>query len=164
MTYRNDFRAVGYPVRLYSGKDALENLPAELKRRGARRAFVVCGRSVSRKTPLIARIRAILGESCAGVFDEMAKESPLSAVVAARDAAREAKADLLIGIGAGSVIQATRVVAILLAETRPVEELITQYPAGASAISPKLLAPKLPIINVLTAGTSAQNRAHSRPF
>jgi alcohol dehydrogenase class IV len=42
-----------------------------------------------------------------------------------------------------------------------VEELITQYPEGASAISPKLLAPKVPIVNVLTAGTSAQNRAGS---
>jgi alcohol dehydrogenase class IV len=161
MTYRNDFRAVGYPLRLYSGQDALENLPAELKRRGAKRAFVVCGRSVSRKTPLVSRIRGILGDSLAGVFDEMAKESPLSAVTAARDAAREAKADLLIAIGAGSVVQATRVVAILLAETRPVEELITQYPDNAPAISPKLLAPKLPIINVLTAATSAQNRAGS---
>jgi alcohol dehydrogenase class IV len=161
MTYRNDFRAVGYPLRLYSGKDALENLPAELKRHKSKRAFVVCGRTVSRKTPLVTRIRGILGESLAGVFDEMAKESPLSAVTAARDAARAANADLLIGIGAGSVIQATRVVAILLAETRPVEELITQYPESGPAISPKLLAPKIPIINVLTAGTSAQNRAGS---
>ena len=159
--YRNDFRAVGYSLRLYSGKDALENLPAELKRCGARRAFVVCGRSVSRKTPLVSRLRGILGGSLAGVFDEMAKESPLSAVVAARDAARAANADMLIAIGAGSVIQATRVVAILLAETRPVEELITRYPEHGSAISPKLLAPKLPIINVLTAATSAQNRAGS---
>jgi alcohol dehydrogenase class IV len=161
MTYRNDFRAVGYAVRVYSGRDALENLPAELKRRGATRAFIVCGRTVSRKTPLVSRIRGILGDSLAGVFDEMAKESPLTAVTAARDAARAANADLLIGIGAGSVIQATRVVAILLAETRPVEELITQYPERGAAISPKLLAPKLPIINVLTAGTSAQNRAGS---
>src|SRR5688572_26950829 len=161
MSYRNDFRAVGYPVRLYSGKDALENLPAELKRHRRQRAFVVCGRTVSRRTPLVSRIRGILGDSLAGVFDEMAKESPLSAVLAARDAAREAKADLLIAVGAGSVVQATRVVAILLAETRPVEELITQYPENAPAISPKLLAPKLPIINVLTAGTSAQNRAGS---
>ncbi len=159
--YRNDFRAVGYPLRLYSGKDALENLPAELQRYRAKRAFVVCGRSVSRKTPLVSRIRGILGEALGGVFDEMAKESPLSAVLAARDAARAAQADCLIGIGAGSVIQATRVVAILLAETRPVEELITQYPDHGPAISPKLLAPKLPIINVLTAGTSAQNRAGS---
>ena len=161
MTYRNDFRAVGYPLRVYSGKDALENLPAELKRHRAVRAFIVCGRTVSRKTLLVSRIRGILGDSLAGVFDEMTKESPLAAVTAARDAARAANADLLIGIGAGSVIQATRVVAILLAETRPVEELITQYPEHGPAISPKLLAPKLPIVNVLTAGTSAQNRAGS---
>ena len=161
MTYSGDFRAVGYPLRLYSGKDALENLPAEVKRQRASRAFIVCGRSVARKTPLIERMRAILGPACAGVFDEMEKEAPLPAVLAARDAARAGAADLLIGVGAGSVIQATRVVAILLAEQRPVEKLITQYPEQGPAISPKLLAPKLPIINVLTAATSAQNRAGS---
>lgn len=156
-----DFRAVTYPVRLYSGKDALEQLPAELKRRGARRAFIVCGRSVSRRTDLIARIRRILGADCAGVYDEMEKESPLRCVQAAADAARAAAADLLVAVGAGSVIQATRVVAILLAERRPVEELITQYPEHGPAISPRLLEPKLPIVNVLTAATSAQNRAGS---
>ena len=161
MTYRNDFRAVGYPLRLYSGKDALENLPAELKRRKAARAFIVCGRSVAHKTPLVTRLRAILGDSLAGVFDEMAKESPLSAVLAAADAARAARADMLIAVGAGSVIQATRVVAIVLAEHGPVESLITRYPDHGPAISPKLLAPKLPIVNVLTAATSAQNRAGS---
>jgi alcohol dehydrogenase class IV len=50
MTYQHGFRATGYPLRLYSGRDALENLPAELKRHRAQRAFVICGRSVSRKT------------------------------------------------------------------------------------------------------------------
>lgn len=159
--YKHDFRAVGYPVRLYSGQDALENLPAELKRHKARRALIVCGRTVSRKTDLVARIRRIGGDAIAGVFDEMAKEAPLSAVLAARDAARAANADLLIAVGAGSVIQATRVVAILLAETAPPEALCTQYPEHGPAISPKLLAPKMPIINVLTAATSAQNRAGS---
>lgn len=159
--YNYDFRATGYPLRLYSGKDALESLPAELKRHRGQRAFIVCGRSVSRKTDLIARIRHILGGTCAGVFDEMEKESPLPAVQRATDAARAAQADLLIAVGAGSVIQATRVVAILLAEKRPVGELITQYPEQGPAISPRLLEPKLPIINVLTAATSAQNRAGS---
>jgi alcohol dehydrogenase class IV len=159
--YKNDFRAVGYPVRLYSGQDALENLPAEFKRHKARRAFVVCGRSVSRKTDLVSRIRRIGAADIAGVFDEMEKESPLSAVLRARDAARAAQADLLIAVGAGSVIQATRVVAIMLAETGAPESLCTQYPEHGPAISPKLLAPKLPIINVLTAATSAQNRAGS---
>jgi alcohol dehydrogenase class IV len=161
VSYRHDFRAVTYPLRLYSGQDALDHLPAELKRHRAQRAFIVCGRSVSRRTPLVERLRTILGGALAGVFDEMEKESPLPAVLAARDGALAAHADLLIGVGAGSVIQATRVVAILLAETRPVEELITQYPENAPAVSPRLLAPKLPIINVLTAATTAQNRAGS---
>jgi len=122
---------------------------------------VVCGRTVSRQLGLVARIRGILGETFAGVYDEMDKDTSLSAVLGAADAARAARADLLISVGAGSVTQGTRVVAILMAEQRPVEELITQYPAQGPAISPKLLAPKLPIINVLTAATSAQNRAGS---
>ena len=28
---QSDFRTVSFPYRLFSGKDALENLPAELK-------------------------------------------------------------------------------------------------------------------------------------
>ena len=58
--YQYDFRVTGYPFRLYSGTDALENLPAEVARNRARRAFIVCGRTVSRRTPLIARMRQLL--------------------------------------------------------------------------------------------------------
>ena len=156
-----DFKAVSYPLRVYSGKSALENLPAELKRHQANRAFIVCGKTVSRRTDLIARMRRILGDACAGVYDEIEKDSTLPSVRKASAAARAAHADLVIGVGGGSVIQAARVVAILLAEKRPPHELITQYPASGPAVSPKLNAPKLPIINVLTVPTSAQNRGGS---
>ncbi len=159
--YTNKFSATGYPLRLYSGQDSLENLPAELKRHRVKRAFIVCGRTVSRKTDLIAHMRRILGDACAGVFDEMDKDTSIDAVTRAAAAAKAAQADMLISVGAGSVTQGTRVVAILMAETRPVDELITQYPDNAPAISPKLLEPKVPIINVLTSATSAQNRAGS---
>jgi len=161
VSYQYRFRATGYPLRLYSGKDALENLPAELKRFKSAKAFLISGRSVSRKTGLVDRIAAILGPAYAGRYDEIEKDTTLASVQAAAAAARAANADLLIGVGAGSVMQGTRVVAILLAEQAPVERLITQYPDNAPAISPKLLAPKLPIINVLTAATTAQNRAGS---
>jgi len=156
-----DFKALSLAFRVYSGKDALENLPAELKRNKAQRAFILCGRTVSRRTDLIARMRRILGDGCAGVFDEIEKDSTLPSVLAAAAAARAANADLLISVGGGSVTQATRVVAILLAEKGAPHDLITQYPDNAPAISPKLLAPKLPIINVLTVPTSAQNRGGS---
>ena len=156
-----DFKAMSLAFRVYSGKDALENLPAELKRNRAQRAFILCGRTVSRRTDLIARMRRILGDACAGVFDEIEKDSTLPSVLAGAAAARTANADLLISVGGGSVTQATRVVAILLAEKGAPHDLITQYPDNAPAISPKLLAPKLPIINVLTVPTSAQNRGGS---
>lgn len=156
-----DFVAVSTAVRIYSGKDALEKLPAELKRNKSKRAFILCGRTVSRRTDLIARMRRILGEACAGVFDAIEKDSTLPSVLGGTEAARAANADLLISVGGGSVTQATRVVAILLAEKAAPHDLITRYPENAPAISPRLLAPKLPIINVLTVPTSAQNRGGS---
>ena len=160
--YSYDFRVTGYPFRLYSGTDVLDKLPDEVARNRARRAFIVCGRSVSRKTPLISRMGQLLGEQLAGVFDEIDKDTSRSSVTRAAEAARVARTDLVIGVGAGSVIQGARIVTILLAEKRPVEELVTQYPEHGPAISPKLMEPKLPIINVLTAPTTAQNRAGSR--
>ena len=160
--YSYDFKATGYPFRLYSGTNALDRLPEEVARHRAQRAFIVCGRTVSRKTPLISRMRDILGVQLAGIFDEIDKDTSRSSVARATHAARAAQADLMIGVGAGSVIQGARIVTILLAEKRPIEELVTQYPDHGPAISPKLLLPKLPIINVLTAPTTAQNRAGSR--
>jgi alcohol dehydrogenase class IV len=160
--YQNDFRAVHYPWRLYSGRNALDRLPDEVGRLKARRAFIVCGRTVSRRTPLIAHVRDLLGSAGAGVFDEIEKDTSRSSVLRAVEAARAAQADLVIGVGAGSVIQGARIVTILLAEKRPIEQLITQYPEHGPAVSARLLEPKLPIINVLTAPTTAQNRAGSR--
>lgn len=153
------FRAVSYPWRLYSGQDALQHLPTEVQRASAQRAFVICGKTVARRTNLITRIRVLLGEQCAGVFDAMDKDSSFAAVRAATDAARAAGADLLIAVGGGSVIVGTRAVAIFLAEAGDPFELMTQYPEGKPAYSPRLMAPKPPIINVVTTPTSAMNRA-----
>ncbi|MGH2583806.1 MAG: iron-containing alcohol dehydrogenase [Dehalococcoidia bacterium] len=155
------FRAVSYAWRLYSGEDGLRHLRGEVERAGARRAFVICGRTVARRTNLLGRIRAELGDLYAGVFDAMDKDSTYPAVQAATVAARAAEADLLIAVGGGSVIVGTRVVAIVLAETGDPLELMTQYPEGKPAYSPRLLAPKPPIINVVTTPTSAMNRAGS---
>lgn len=160
--YSYDFRLTGYPFRLYSGTNALDRLPDEVERNRARRVFIVCGRTVSRKTTVVARMRQLLGEQLAGVFDEIDKDTTRSSIVRAVEAARAVQADLVIGVGAGTVIQGARIVTILLAEKRPAEELVTQYPEHGPAISPRLLEPKLPIINVLTAPTTAQNRAGSR--
>jgi len=159
--YTCDFRAQNYPVRVHSGRGALGSLAGEVARNRAKRAFVVCGRSVSTRTSLIDSLRSRLGEAFAGVYDGLGKDAPLGPVLGARDAARAAGADLVIAVGGGSVIQAARVVVILLAETGDVQGLCTQYPEDGPARSVKLLARKLPIVNVCTTPTSAANRGGS---
>lgn len=156
-----EFDAMQRPVRIRSGLDALDALPRELDRLGASRALVVCGRSVAERSGLIERLRALLGDSLAGVYAGLRKDAPVSDIEAAAAMASERRADVLLAIGAGSVIKAARVIAMCLAERAPLRTLCTQYGEGAPPVSPKLLAPKLPIVNILTAATSAQNRGGS---
>ena len=85
--------------------------------------------------------------------------STYASVHAATAAARDAAAELLIAVGGGSVIVAVRAVAIFMAESGDPFRIMTQYPEGKPAYSPRLLAPKPPIINIPTTPTSAMNRA-----
>lgn len=154
------FRAAGFPWRLYAGEAAIEaGLAESVQRAGAKRAFVVCSPSINRRTNTVQRIAAALGERYAGVFDAIEKDSSYASVCAARDAARAAGADLLIAVGGGSVIVACRAVAVFLGESGDPFALMTQYPEGKPAYSPRLLAPKLPIVNIPTTPNSAMNRA-----
>jgi alcohol dehydrogenase class IV len=155
-------RAAGYAWRLYAGPQAIEQRMKEaVDRVGAKRAFVICSPSVNRRTDTVERIEATLGAQCVGVFDGIEKDSTYASVAAAKTAAEAAGADLLIAVGGGSVLVAVRVVAIYMAETGDPFEIMTQYPEGKPAYSPRLMAPKPPIINIPTTPTSAMNRGGS---
>lgn len=157
---RTSFRAVVFPVRLHCGPEVIEQgLKEAVQRTGAKRAFIVCSRSVNQRSDTARRIEAALGDRYGGMFDGIEKDSTYRSVCAARDAAKTAGADLLIAVGGGSVMVATRVAAIYLAEPGDPFEIMTQYPAGKPAYSPRLLAPKLPIINIPTTPTSAMHRS-----
>jgi alcohol dehydrogenase class IV len=153
------FRAVSFPWRLHVGVNALDHLPDEVRRTRAQHALVICGRTVAHQTNLLQRIRDQLGGLYVGAFDAMDKDSSFPAVQKGVEAARGAGADLLIAVGGGSVIVGTRAIAILLAEQGDPYALMTQYPVGQPAVSPRLMAPKPPIINIVTTPTTAVNRA-----
>jgi alcohol dehydrogenase class IV len=160
MMSEQSFRAAGYPWRLHCGPGVIEqDLKAAVDRTGAKRAFVVCSPSVNRRTDTVRRIEAALGNRYAGVFDGIEKDSTFASARAATQAATDAASDLLIAVGGGSVIVATRAVAIFMAEPGDPFQIMTQYPEGKPAHSPRLLARKPPIINIPTTPTSAMNRA-----
>lgn len=174
------FSARSYEWRLHSDEEAIErHLATEVARAprasrasgpseisepskiGAQRAFVIASPSIAAKTGTVDRIAETLGDRYAGAFTDVEVDSTYRSVAAATDAARAADADLLIAVGGGSVIVAARVVDVYLCEDGDPFDLMTQYPEGKPAVSPRLLAPKLPIINIPTTPTSAMNRAGS---
>lgn len=154
-----NFTSTTHSVRLHSGDGALGLLPKELDRIGARRVFVVCSNSVASKTPLLSRIKELIGARFAGAFTQMRKDAPMEDAERAAELARDCAADSLIAVGAGSVMKGTRAVAIAIGEGQPLHELATRYPDNGPPVSPKLLRPKPAIFNVPTVASSAQNRA-----
>jgi len=156
----NGFRAAGFSWRLYCGRQVLEqSLKEAVIRAGAKRAFVICSPSIARKTDSVRRVAAALGDLYVGVYDAIENDATYVSVKAAKEAAVAAGADLLIAVGGGTVIMAARGVAIFMAEADDPFRLMTQYPEGRAAYSPRLSAPKPPIINVPTTPNSAMNRA-----
>lgn len=153
------FRHRSFALSIHAGKGALDQLRSEVDRKKAKRAFIVCGKSVARNTDLIARVKANLDERFAGVFDGVEASSPLPSVLEGVAAAREARADLIIAVGGGSAMVTARAIIILLAEKGDIHEICTQYPAGQAPVSPRLMAPKIPNILVLTTPSTAMTRA-----
>ncbi len=159
MDIATPFRYRSFPLSVHAGKGTLDELRGEVERAKAKRAFVVCGKSVARKTDLIARIKANLGDKFAGVFDGVEASSPLPSVIDGVAAARGAGADLIVAVGGGSAMVTARAIIILLAEKGDVHEICTQYPPGKAPVSPRLMAPKIPNILVVTTPSTAMTRA-----
>ncbi len=153
------FRFVGYPVRVYAGLDAISSLAGEADRLKAQRVLVVCGQSVADKTDLVDRVKQALGDRVAGVFSGGKTGSPVTSVLEGVATAREIDADGIVAVGGGSAVVTARGITILLAEKGTAQELCTQYPEGKPPVSPRLMASKIPIFNVLTTATTAMTRA-----
>lgn len=99
--------------RVLYGTPYREALAKELERSRARRVFVTTTRSLTGGN-LVASVIAELGERFAGKFHDIAAHSPRAAVMAGAKAIRAAQADLIVAIGGGSVIDATKVMLIAL--------------------------------------------------
>ena len=101
--------------RIIFGTPAGEAVVAEAERYGAARVFLTSTRSLAQKErgPL-QRLEQALGARHVGTYAAIRSHSPREDVVAGARAAREAKADLLVAVGGGSVIDATKAMQLCL--------------------------------------------------
>jgi maleylacetate reductase len=100
--------------RVIFGQPAAATIVAEADRLGAKRVFLLTGRTLNRSTDEVEKVRRALGSRMAGVHDHMPAHSPRDAVVACANAARAAGTDLLVTFGGGSVTDGGKAVTICL--------------------------------------------------
>ena len=96
-----------------------------------RRALVGLGRSAMRKAGVVDRLLRVLAEAHveAAVFDQIESDPSTDTVDAGANLAREFRADVFVGLGGGSVLDATKAMAYLAdapgraADYQPAQEL-----------------------------------------
>ena len=97
------------------GQPMEEAIAREVERIGAERVFLMVSGTLNRETGEIEKLRRALGNKVAGEFDRMAPHTPRGDVIKAAAAAREAKADLIVTFGGGSLTDGAKAVSLCLA-------------------------------------------------
>jgi maleylacetate reductase len=92
------------------GKPAAQTLREEAERLDAERVFLIASRTLNTTTDEIEKIRAGLKDRYAGTFDGIPQHTTRDVVVQAAAHARDAKADLIVAIGGGSVVDAAKII------------------------------------------------------
>ena len=96
------------------GKPAGQALREEAERRDAKRVFLIVSRTLNTQTDEIEKIRNALGSRYAGTFDGVPQHTTRASAVEATAQAAEAKADLVVAVGGGSVVDAAKIVLMCL--------------------------------------------------
>ncbi|MCC8972064.1 iron-containing alcohol dehydrogenase [Bradyrhizobium brasilense] len=92
------------------GKPAAEALREEVERLDARRVYLIASRTLNTTTDEIEKIRQALGDRHAATFDGVPQHTTRDVVTQIARQASEAKADLVVAIGGGSVVDAAKIV------------------------------------------------------
>jgi maleylacetate reductase len=103
-----------WPDRIVIDESAPCAVAKELDKRHAERVFLVMSATLSRNADLTRGLRAALGEKIV-VYTGVRQHSPLPDVLAASRAAKAAGPEVLVSLGGGSVIDATKIIQYCLA-------------------------------------------------
>jgi alcohol dehydrogenase class IV len=106
------------------------------------RVFVLTGRTLSKTTDSLDRLRRALGDRIKGVRVGISSHTPFDECLEASREARRLQADTVISLGSGSISDAAKMVALQLMEPfETVEELATRDHAMA-----QLLGQEFPVV------------------
>jgi alcohol dehydrogenase class IV len=135
---------------VHYGKPAAQALAELVKTQDAERVFLMVSGTLNRDTDEIGEVRQALGNKCVGTFDRMPPHTPRTAVIAAAGQAREARADLIVTLGGGSITDGAKAVQLCLANDIRTPEGLDQVRAPAVVKPPTVRQISIP--TTLSAG------------
>jgi maleylacetate reductase len=122
-------------------------LAQEIERTAVHAVYVLASGTLTRQTDVVETVKRVLGNKLAGICTSIGAHTPRPDVVAAANAAREAKADALLTVGGGSVTDAAKMVGLCLGNdvTEPdqLDKLRTRTSADGKTVAPPLNPPPL---------------------
>ncbi|HLZ82505.1 MAG TPA: iron-containing alcohol dehydrogenase [Caulobacteraceae bacterium] len=127
-THRNSLQE-----QVIYGRPALEALTELAGAFGARRLMITSTASLAGPGGLAEQLAKGLGAACVGIFADISAHSPREGVVAGAHEARRLGADLLVAVGGGSVIDATKVMQLALWAGIETPDALGAYRAGSGA-------------------------------
>jgi alcohol dehydrogenase class IV len=141
--------------RIVWGPGCAEGLEEQMSRIGSSRALLLCGRSVH-ASPWFKSIRERLGPKCAGVFGEVEAHTPIEMLRRLTTMARAHAADCIVMVGGGSVVDAGKLLALMLAEGEELDAYRVRWTPDRRLSIPVLTRPKLPVIAIPTTLSAAE--------
>ncbi len=140
--------------RVHYGAGTFEMVPDEAKRLGAGRAIAIVSATLRRTTPLVDRLAAMLGPALVDIVEGVPAHTPRDAVIRVAERARAAKADLVITLGGGSVMDCGQLARLVLEHglTSPdeLDRFRTVVHRDGSREVPSFKGPTIPQIAIAT--------------
>lgn len=109
------------------GESAATALVRQISALECDRVFLLGSGSLSKATNKFEQIRAALGIRYVGMFDTIGAHTPREDVMAALAVVRAKQADILVSLGGGSIIDATKVVQLAIDQKIQTESELLEY-------------------------------------
>ncbi|TWT04993.1 iron-containing alcohol dehydrogenase [Reyranella sp. CPCC 100927] len=136
------------------GRACADVVAEEATRLGATRIFVIASGTLNRTTDVVSRLVTGLGNRHATTWDRIAAHTPRTDCVEAANAARDAKADLIVTIGGGSVTDAGKLVQLCLANDVTAAAQLDDYRRITNATPPTRKPLKAPVVRQVAVPTT----------
>ena len=134
------------PSRIVFGNGKVDFLKEEVRKLGGKRVLVLSGKTVAEKTDSVCRVKDALGDMAAGVYSNLPQRAPLSSAVEAANLAVAQGVDTLVGVGGSTISDASRMIAVLMAEGITTEAQLRQLGEDQDMmLSPNLEGKTLPL-------------------